>query len=85
MEIVGKTSDGKPVVSGIAELYYRDGLPLSIVFDQLIQKGLQPSFPHLYTELEANGMGRDRILHLLSEHLVDPYGKAYRDVVISRL
>jgi hypothetical protein len=85
MKIVGKTTEGQLVVSGIAELYFRDGIPLSVIFDQLIASNIQPSFPHLYAELEANGMKRERILHLLSEHLVDPYGKEYRDIVISGL
>jgi hypothetical protein len=36
-------------------------------------------------ELKQNGMTRERILHLLHEHLFESYGKEYRDEVIKRL
>lgn len=85
MNIIGKTVDGWPVVSGLGELYFQDGIPLSVIFDDLKSKQIQPSFPSLYNEMKGNGMSHDRIIHLLNEHVFESYGKEYRDVVIERL
>lgn len=85
MKLVGKTSDGKMVVSGVAALYFQDGLPLSVVFDLLTDKGCVPSWIHLYNEMKQNGMKDERIRHLLNEHIFESYGKEYRDEVMRRL
>ena len=85
MKIIGKTTDGNYVVSGLAELYFRDGLPLSIIFDLIKEKNYQPSWIHVYQELKDNGMQHDRIMHLLNEHVFEIYGKEYRDEIIRRL
>lgn len=82
---VGKTTEGKPVVSGVAKLYYETGLPLSIIFDRLQQKEIVPSWNHLVSELKENGMKHDRIIHLLNEHIFESYGKEYRDEILKRL
>jgi hypothetical protein len=85
MKVVGKTQDGRIVVSGIGKLYFQEGLPLSVIFDSLHSKNILPSFPSLFKELEDNGMKKDRIIHLLSEHMIDTYGREFRDEVIKRL
>jgi hypothetical protein len=85
MEVIGKTTDNRPVVAGLAKMYFQEGLPLSLIFDGCQKPGVQPAFPILYKELESNGMKHDRIIHLLSEALFDSYGKEYRDEVIKRL
>lgn len=85
MKIIGKTGDGKSIVSGLGVLYFRDGIPLSVVFDRLQIHDIIPSWNHLYQELKDNGMTHDRILHLLNEHVFESYGKEFRNVVISRL
>ena len=85
MKIVGKTQDGRFVVSEIGKLYFQDGLPLSVIFDVLNGKNILPCFPCLYTELLNNGMGQDRIIHILSEQMIDVYGGEFRDEVINRL
>lgn len=85
MNIVGKTTDGKHVVSGLGKLYFQEGIPLSVMFDVLKVKQMQPSFNHLYQELKDNGMKHDRIIHLLNENVFESYGKEYRDEVLNRL
>lgn len=85
MNVVGKTIDNEPVVSGLGKLYFQEGIPLSVQFDICKSKGLQPSFKHLYDELTENGIKHHRIIHLLNEHLFESYGKDYRDEVIKRL
>lgn len=85
MNIVGKTSCGKSVVSGLGKMYFENGLPLSVIFDGLQSRNLVPSFLHLVSELEENGMKRERIIHLLNEQVFESYGKEFRDVVIERI
>lgn len=85
MEIVGKTSCGKLVVSGLGKMYFENGLPLSVIFDGLQRLNLVPSFRHLVSELEGNGMNRERIMHLLNEHVFESYGIEFRDIIVKRL
>ena len=83
--IVGQTINKYPVISGLGKLYFQEGIPLSILFDNCRRLNIQPSFTHLYNELKENGMKHDRIIHLLNEHIFESYGKEYRDHVINRL
>lgn len=85
MKVVGKTESEQLVVAGVGEMYFQEGIPLSIIFDGLKRRNLIPSWLHLYNELKINGMSRDRILHLLSEHVFESYGKEFRDHVITKL
>jgi hypothetical protein len=83
--IIGKTTDGRYVVSGLAKMYYETGLPLSIIFDKCKEKNYQISWPALIEELKSNGMKPDRIHHLLSEHIFESYGKQYRDQILDTI
>jgi hypothetical protein len=85
MEIVGKTTNGIELISGVGPLYYKNGLPLSVIFDGFIKTNKMPSWTHLYEELESNGIPEKRIIHLLSENIGDSYGSKFRDEVIKRL
>lgn len=85
MTVIGQTEDGNLSVKGLGKLYFQEGLPLSIMFDELKKRGYIPSWIHLYLELKNNGMTPERIEHLLSEQMVDTYGKQFRDIVIRRL
>lgn len=85
MRFVGQTECGKLVVAGLGKLYFENGLPLSVLFDGLQRYQLIPSFNHLVSELEENGMKRERIIHLLNEQVFESYGKDFRDEVINRL
>lgn len=85
MEQVGVTIDGKKVMKGIGPLYFREGLPLSIIFDRMAQEDMIPSWNHLYDEMKENGMSHKRIIHLIHEQGFDSFGKEFRDEVIRRL
>lgn len=85
MTTIGRTTDGKQVVSGLGRLYFESGLPLSIIFDLCQRCNRQPSWMHLYQELKGNGMKHNRIIHLLNEHVFESYGKEYRDHVMKLL
>jgi hypothetical protein len=85
MEQVGVSTNGKIVVKDIGPLYFRDGTPLSIIFDRLIENNILPSWNHLYEEMKDNGMKHSRIIHLLNEQVFESFGKEFRDEVIKRL
>lgn len=85
MKVIGITPDGKKVVSELGKLYYETGLPLSIIFDKCQKMNVIPSWIHLYDELLGNGMKKDRVIHLLNEHIFESFGKEFRDKVISTL
>lgn len=85
MKQVGFTKNGEMVVSGLAKLYFQEGIPLAIIFMHCIDKGIQPSFYHLYIELKESGMTHDRIRHLLNENIFEVYGKEYRDECLIRI
>lgn len=85
MKVVGKTTAGVLVIAGIGEMYFQEGIPLSVIFDSVKDKNMIPAWPLLYEELKGNGMKHERIIHLLSEHIFESYGKEFRDIVIGRL
>lgn len=85
MNIVGITTDGKKVVSGIGKFYFEHGLPLVFIFDKLKERNALPSWIHLVSELKENGMTNERIIHLLNEHIFDSYGGEFRDHIIYTL
>lgn len=85
MKVVGKTIEGKLVVSKISKFYFEQGLPLVFVFDKLQENNFVVSWIHLYNELIIQGMSHKRILSMLNEQIVDSYGKEYRNVVIAKL
>lgn len=83
--IVGKTTDGRPVVKGLAKFYFQDGLPLQIVFDGCNKHKIVVSWNDLYSELKENGMKHERIIHLLHEQMFEAFSNEYRSVVLDRL
>ena len=85
MNQIGVTQDGKIAYAGLAKFHFQDGLPLSVIFDELQKRNSIPSWIHLYKEFEDNGMKHENIIRLLSEHIFESYGKDFRNVVIERL
>lgn len=83
--IVGETTDGKSVVSGVFKMYDTLGLPLADIFEQLSLRNMLPSFPHLYNEAIAAGWKHKTILLRLREALGDVYGSEFAEEVTRRL
>lgn len=85
MHKVGITVDGKPVLAGVAKMYFESGVPPSILFDEIIKRNAMPSWLHFYKECMDNGMPHSRIIHLLNEHVCETFGKSFRNKVIDTL
>lgn len=85
MHAVGKTTDGKTTLAGVAKFYFESGVPPSMLFMELHKCNAMPSWIHFYKECRDNGMTHSRVIHLLNEHIPFVYGKDFKDVVISVL
>ena len=85
MEYIGKTTDGKVVVSGLFELFSTHGLPLADVFFLCRENGQIPNWIEFYKEVQAGGWSHKTIINRLSDSISDIYGKEFSEVVIQRL
>ncbi len=83
--IVGRTVDGKTVVSGVYRFFETFGLPLEVVFQVLQEKELVPCWISFHREAMQAGMQHDRILSKLDPVLSDTYGPEFRDQVLHGL
>jgi hypothetical protein len=85
MNIVGKTEDGRYVMSGIFHLYATRGLPLSILFMGLYDNNMIPSPIHFYEDAIGNGWNHKTIFNKLREAYQDSYGDVFWKEVEIRL
>lgn len=85
MNIVGRTVDGKTVVSGVYRFFETHGLPLDVVLSTLREKHHVPCWMSLYRECASAGMGHERILDKLEAAISDSYGAAFCAHVIHGL
>jgi alanyl-tRNA synthetase len=84
-KIVGETTDGKIVVSGLFRLFETEGIPLDMIFEYCRQHNMMPSWIDFYQECRSAGMKHERILSKLEEAVADSFGKEFRKEVISKL
>lgn len=85
LRIVGITTDGKTVVSGVFRFHETEGLPLDILFEALRMKDAQPDWTSFYREALSAGMTPERIFAKLDPALSDIYGSEFRNVVLGKL
>ena len=85
LEIIGKTTDGQPVVKGIFKFFDTTGIPLFIVFDLCKQQNWLPSWIHFYNEAKGRGWSHKTIIDRLREGMEDIYEKKFTFTVIDKL
>ena len=85
LKCVGKTTDGKDVISGVFRFHETEGLPLDILFEALLLKNALPDWMLFYKEALASGMTPERIFAKLDPALCDIFGSEFRDVVLRKL
>jgi alanyl-tRNA synthetase len=85
LRIVGKTLDGKLVLSGVFKIYETEGIPLDIIFENLLEKDSIPSWTHFFNEAINANMKKDHILALLESTISDVYGIEFKNNIISVL
>lgn len=62
IEIIGKTTDGKFVVSSVYKFVETYGLPLEDLLYELQQRNYMPSWPEYVREGLTAGMAFDRLI-----------------------
>ena len=77
LEIVGKATDGRLVVSGIYRFKETHGLPLDMILESVNSKNLIPSWLHLVREAKDAGINISKFMTELESSVVLVYGKEY--------
>lgn len=85
IEVVGKTSDGTLVVSGVYKFYETNGMPLDVLFETLRNRGMIPDWGAFVLEAVEARMKPERAISMLDSAIVDSFGAVVRDVVMVRL
>lgn len=75
MNIVGKTTDDKIVLSGVYNFHSTHGLPLPTLFEKLDEHGYIPCWVHFFAEAKKNGVNFERLRGKLHIPVSDIYGK----------
>ena len=85
INIIGKTEDDKPVVSGLFKMFDTFGTPLYILFDLCNEQGWMPSWIHFYDEAHIHGWKHETIMNRLRDGMSDVYDNKFVDVVMRKL
>lgn len=84
-QIVGRTTDGRNVVTGVYRFFETHGLPLDVVLEILYKRDCIPDWAAFRREALLAGMKHSRIVARLHECISDVYGVEMRDEVVRRL
>ena len=76
---MGKTEDGKLVVTGLFELVDTHGIPLDIVVSKFEERGLMPSWTHFYDKAVKAGWKPEGVVQKLRGVVGDVYGPKFRE------
>ncbi len=85
VSIVGKTTDGQPVVCGIFKLFDTTGIPLFVVFELCKQSNWLPSWIHFYKEAQEQGWKHKTITDRMKEGMEDVYEEKFILKVVDKL
>lgn len=85
IKLVGKTTTGSGVVTGVYRYYETYGIPLDVLFEELRKRNFVPDWNAFIQEALAAGMKKLRILSMLSPALSDTYGTEFCNYVIAKL
>lgn len=83
--VVGKTTDGKLVISGIYRFHETWGVPLSEIFNFLIRNDCIPSWIDLYKDMRIAKINHQQILFRLKDEIEDSFGSDWFLVVEKQL
>lgn len=86
MSVVGKTEDGKIVVSGIFELMSSIlGVPLEFLMEELKKNNMIVSWTHFYDSSVKYHWKYYTTRERISSSVFEVYGSEYRDKVIKKI
>ena len=75
--IVGRTLENDPVVAGIFRFKESYGMPLVVIFDNLQNRSMVPSWFHLLEEAKKAGVNQEKFMTELEYSIIDIYGMDY--------
>jgi hypothetical protein len=86
LRVVGKTPEGRVVVSGVYSLFETTGIPLSDTFARLWSKGILPEWVDLVRKMADAGRPLARCIETVEAAVNDAcYPTAMRDGIVLRL
>jgi hypothetical protein len=86
LSVIGKTEDGKMVVSGIFELMSSIlGVPLEFLMEELKKNNMIVSWTHFYDSSVKHSWKYSTTRERVSSSVFEVYGPEYRDKVIKKL
>lgn len=71
MDVIGKTSDGKPVVTGVYKLYSTHGLPLDVLFIGILSRSYMVCWLTLYRDGIRAGIKPNKWVTMIESALHD--------------
>jgi hypothetical protein len=77
LKAVGKTEDGRFVLSGVYRAYETLGLPLEIILDEFQKRNVQISWLHFIEESIHAGRKREKVLATCKSVICEVYGHEY--------
>ena len=84
MELAGKTTDGKPVMSDVGELCFTRGVPLEVVLTFFKEKDLIVDWTDYIKSALLDGHNPRTIRARIDSATADVYGKVYSAEVMTR-
>lgn len=85
LDHIGYTEDNRCVYSGIFYMFDTKGIPIDIVFFNMREQNLQPSFMEFVNESRKAGWKDKTIYNRLMGAILDVYGENYWIEVKKRL
>jgi len=79
--VVGKTTEGQLVISGILRFEETYGLPLEDILEHLKERNIVPSWLHIMNEAKLQGVNQEKFLTKLEACAVSVFGKDYWAVI----
>lgn len=83
-KVVGKTSDGKTVVTGMFEFIDRFGLPTEMFCFECKDRGFVPDWFNFYSKADKVGWSHRRIIEHIREG-AGVWGSDFADCVVKRI
>jgi len=84
-DVVGKTDDGKLVISGVMKFRESYGLPLVYIFDIIKNNNMVISWYHLIDEANIIGVNFDKFLSELKSAIIDVFGIEYFNLIWGKI
>jgi len=84
-DVIGKTTDGKEVVSNVFRCYGTMGIPLFLILFILKEHNKIPDWIRFYQDAKQDGWNKKTILSKLRDEIPQIYSDEFSNIVVERL